>query len=300
MPVGNGAFRVSRHNEYRLTLQAFDHPYGERALLDEIDLWVVPAPEEGADFDVTFGMPVREADGQQDVRSVQSGCTYLMGNPARAGFGASANRLARADWLAPSTLFGPSPARIAAAGLLPEWQHRRAGGDHPPLPAGTRLSLATYDLPQLVLLGEAIRERLQQAGILLTLQITPYPVFEQRQWQRSADLILASEVLHDDKDFSCYEWFATDNAFRCWLPAQESAWLEARLAAIQAEPVSARRMDAYADLGRTLVEQGWLIPLSHETERAHATSRVAGLELGQNGWMSFAELWIKSPLGVRG
>ncbi len=294
MPIGSGAFRVVRHNEFRLTLQAFDHPYGERALLDEIDLWVVPAVEGAADFDIAFGMPLQEQADRQDVRRVQSGCTYLICNPVRAGFGEAARRLALADWLAPSTLFAPSPARIPAAGLLPEWLHRLAGGGHPPMPDGTRLSLVTYDFPQLVPLAEAIRLRLQQAGIVLTLHILPYPVFEAGGWQDTADLILTSEVLHDDKDFSCYEWFATDNAFRRWLPAQESTWLEARLAAIQAEPASARRMDAYADLGRTLVEQGWLIPLSHETERVHATSRVAGLELGQNGWMSFAELWIKS------
>lgn len=294
MPVGSGSFRVVRHNEFRLTLHAFDHPYGERALLDEIDLWVVPEVEGAADFDIAFGMPQQEQVARQDVRRVQSGCTYLMCNPARAGFGEPARRLGLADWLAPSTLFAPSAARIPAEGLLPEWRHRVAGGGPPPLPEGRRLSLITYDLPQLILLGEAIRLRLRQAGIELMLHVLSYPEFESRCWHDTADLLLASEVLHDDKDFSCYEWFATDNPFRRWLPVQESAWLDARLAAIQAEPASARRMDAYADLGRTLVGQGWLIPLSHETEQAHATSRVAGLALGQNGWMSFAELWIKS------
>ena len=55
MPVGSGPFKLTRRSEYRLTLSAFEDYYRERALLDEIDLWVIAAAEETSEFDLHFG-----------------------------------------------------------------------------------------------------------------------------------------------------------------------------------------------------------------------------------------------------
>jgi len=299
LPVGSGAFRVLRHNEYRLTLHAFEHYYRERALLDEIDLWMVPPPSAGA-FDVEFGFPDDAAAERQHIRQLQTGGTYLVCNSARARFTTATQRLALSDWLAPHYLFAADAVeRVAAHGLLPGWRHRVAGDAAvPPLPAGTELRLVTYALDCLLELAELLKARLRQAGVVLHVQVLPYSEFAKFAWLEQADLTLVSEVLHDDVDYSCFEWLASNCMFRQWLPAAPSAWLERQLASVRAEPDPKLRMQHYADMGGKLVEQGWMIPLSHENQQISAGAHVAGLELGPLGLMSFSELWLRdsSPI----
>lgn len=296
LPVGSGMFRVVRHSEYRLTLQAFEHHYRERALLDEIDLWIMPDAQASTALDVQFGFPGDDVADRQQVRRIQSGCTYLVCNSARAGFATQQQRLALADWLAPHSLFAEDGLeRIAAHGLMPSWRHRTAGGATiAPMTAGTELRLVTYALDSLLALAERLKLRMQQAGVAVTIQVLPYAEFAKFEWRTWADLALASEVLHDDEDYSCYEWFAADSVFRQWLPKQPSAWLDQQLSEVQAQPESGARMQRYAELGRELVEQGWMIPLSHENQQVRAEANVAGLELGPLGLMSFSELWLRS------
>lgn len=45
-PVGTGPYQVVCNNDRKLTIRAFDHYYGFRALLDEVSVLVVPELEE--------------------------------------------------------------------------------------------------------------------------------------------------------------------------------------------------------------------------------------------------------------
>ncbi|WP_394780938.1 hypothetical protein, partial [Undibacterium sp.] len=66
-----------------------------------------------------------------------------------------------------------------------------------------------------------------------------------------------------------------------------------QLESIQGMKTSAQRMQAYEELGRQLVLQGWVIPILHEHQQIQAAPHVAGLRATPLGFASFSELWIR-------
>jgi SgrR family transcriptional regulator len=293
-PVGSGPFKVLRHNEYRITLQAYEQYYRERALLDEIDLWIVPPPDSGQRFDIEFGYPSEEGMALPSIRQLQSGCSYLVCNPQRACFAAPEQRLALLRWLQPARLFGQSVQRVPANGLLPEWQHLTASpAGAAPLPPGTSLRLVTYQLDSMVALAQALKERMAQDGVALECRILPFSEYAAGGWRGEADLVLANEVFHDDQEYGCYEWFACESVFRQWLPRREFDWLDGQLVRLQALPDSPTRRAVLAEIGLHLVEQGWLLPLAHEVQQLRVQPHVGGLEPGPFGMTVLNELWLR-------
>ncbi|CAB3751640.1 MULTISPECIES: SgrR family transcriptional regulator [Burkholderia] len=295
MPIGTGPFRLTRHSDYRITLSAFGDHYRERALLDELDLWFMPSAEQADGFDLRFGHSASRAPDHKGIVRVQAGCTYVVCNATRDAFRERADRLALADWLAPGRLFGPDdPARRPAAGLLPAWRHRVATpGPAPFAPQYTELTLVTGQTHDEQVLARAIEARLCEAGVRLRVMALPYADLIRRDWLDAADLVLGSEILHDDEDFGCFEWFAADSVFRQWMPEHAALELDRRLRAVQAQADACARMTDYEAIGRQLVEAAWLIPISHEHQHVELASHVAGVDAAPLGFVSFAGLWVR-------
>lgn len=54
-PVGTGPYRVTANNPLQLCLEAFDDYFGLRALLDEIDIWMLPELAERLESHLQLG-----------------------------------------------------------------------------------------------------------------------------------------------------------------------------------------------------------------------------------------------------
>lgn len=286
LPVGSGPFRVSRHSEQRLGLSAFAHHYRERALLDEIELWFIPNCDDGQDFHLRLDYANDGSDG-----TLQSACTYLLLNPDWAG----SERAPLMRWLAEPALVQPNdPLQTPALGLLPGWRHPLPQAQRRPRLERTRLRLFHYDLPSFPPLAAAIRQRL--AGLSIELEIhalSRRAFFHDQDWWPQADLMLCSEVLHDDRDYSCHEWLGTRQPLQRGLDAATQARLNAQLRDIQRQPDTSLRMAGYAAIGDWLCAEGWVLPLSHERQGHQASPRLAGLQMSENGWTDFASLWLR-------
>lgn len=301
MPVGSGPFKLVRNNEYRITLQAFKDYYRERALLDQIDLWMMAPPAGTAPFDLQFGhsdTTMLDQRNQDTLSQLQSGCTYLVCNSRQPHFADAAQRLALADWLAPKHLIAPDDAqRRPAAGMLSSWKHRVAGGAGTSGKRYTRLkgrelTLVVWGTTEMLKLAVTIQERLHLAGA--KVRLVPLPCDIRREdWLQHADLMLASEVLNADEDFGCYEWFAADNVMRRWMSDQCNEDVERQLGKLQAKPDSGQRMAAYARLGKQLVQQGSIIPIAHEHQQIRVQPHIAGLRTTPLGFASFSDLWVR-------
>lgn len=291
LPVGSGPFRVLRHSEQRLTLAANLQYYRERALLDSIDLWVIDQPEAHAEFDLRLDIP---STGRN--LPLQSACTYLVPNPVRPLLRDPAVR--RSLFIAlsqPPLIAADDPLRVVAHGLLPGWQQPPVNSSDAPLPTGTTLHLVTYDLPALQPLVPLLEQRLAAHGIQLVARTLPYTEFNaQNDWWQATDLVLNSEVLYDDRDYSCHEWFGSNPVVCNALAAGGvAARMEQALRAVQHTPASTDRMTAYQQIADWLVAEAWLLPLSHERQGVWRSPALAGLKLGLNGWTDFAGLWLR-------
>jgi SgrR family transcriptional regulator len=289
MPIGSGPFAVQRHSELRLSLAANPYHYRERPLLDRVDLWILPGQVEGAHFDLQLSSASSDA-----TSPVRTACSYLLLNPGRFPSLAARRQLMR--WLAePALVAADDPDRRPTLGLLPQWQHPLPDAEGGcPFPRGSRLSLVCFELAGFQPLAAAIAERLAGAGVSLQVQTLSYPQFVQSEcWWGQTDLVLSSEMFHGDEDYACHEWFGGNLILREAMDADTGAMLDQCLLAIQCEPSRAARMAAYREIGDRLVAGGWILPLSHERQRVLTHPQLAGLEMGEGGWMDLSRLWLR-------
>ncbi len=127
-PIGTGPYAVIRNSTNQLKIQAFDDFFGYRALIDEVNVWVLT---EIAD-EPAGGLMLKGPQGEeQEIESrLEEGCYYLLfDNRTHRG----ANQQVR-DWvsyvLSPTNLlyFAEEQYKqlwFPAYGLLPRWHHTR-------------------------------------------------------------------------------------------------------------------------------------------------------------------------------
>lgn len=75
-PIGTGPYAVIRNSTNQLKIQAFDDFFGYRALIDEVNVWVLP---EIAD-EPAGGLMLKGPQGEEkEIESrLEEGCYYLL------------------------------------------------------------------------------------------------------------------------------------------------------------------------------------------------------------------------------
>ncbi|MFB9159076.1 SgrR family transcriptional regulator [Chromobacterium violaceum] len=129
LPVGTGPYRVAINDSHRLSLQAFDDYFGHRALLDQVDIWMVPKLGDQLELDVqgacdlTVEINPRPALEQTEM-SLEAGVYFLLCDNRSPAMRDDAVRQWLAQALTPLAIMQQTaPAArqfwVAAAGLLP-------------------------------------------------------------------------------------------------------------------------------------------------------------------------------------
>ncbi len=117
MPVGTGPYAVVRNNQNQLKIHAFEDYFGYRALIDEVNVWVLPEISEEPNGGLTLQ---GNTESEKAVESrLEEGCYYLLFD-SRSPLGA--NDAVR-RWL--SYLFQPANLLYHAG------EHYRATGFPP-------------------------------------------------------------------------------------------------------------------------------------------------------------------------
>ncbi len=305
-PVGTGAFSLRRNNDHRATLARFDGHWRERALLAEIDLWVVPAGSPMPAVDLRLGQaasvpaPMRRGGDWRRLTQAEEGCDFVLLNPSRGAFASTATRVAIGAWLrgrVARTALGP--AHTLATGWLPRWQHLGAPASQGPAPSlardvrlPRRLRLVTYQLDAHRQLAACVAAAFAERGVQVDVDVLPFPVFERLAWRDDADLVVSGEVYYDDLEMGQFTTLASDPLVHAWLPAGVRRWLARACTAIAAEPVFARRAAAMEVAFARLVREGAVLPMRHALQRLEHAPGVGGVSLARCGWMDFRRLWL--------
>ncbi|SCK05873.1 SgrR family transcriptional regulator [Vogesella sp. LIG4] len=300
LPSGTGAFRLTVNNDYRATLQAFERHWRERALLDEVDIWVLPELDSRARLDARISSGGELLPSKLRRSQLEPGCCFVMVNPAKPAFASQQQRQAWQQWLHPAhwrrgelyDAVGQLIMHDIAHGLLPGWQQLPAAHHSSPPELPASLHLVTYQLPSNLAEARQLATRLAAAGCRLEITVLPYPEFAQGRWRAHADLMLCGEVCHDDVDFSLYQWLSSEHIFQPWLPAALRQQLDTALRDLAAEADASRRMAGYQATASMLLADGGILPLSHYTLHLDFDPALQGIELSQCGWMDFRSLWL--------
>lgn len=293
-PIGCGPYRVVTNDARRLRLQAFDDYFGLRALLDEIDIWMMPELAERLTYQLTVGQDRPELGQMRAESELESGCYFLLADGRSPALRDPVLRRWLAYRLNGAELLGRVDRQMQqmltpARGLLPHW---RDGGELavPPMPEALpgRLVIACFNQHlEFEELARAMVTCLGQFDIALELRELDYAEWASGQAE-DVDLWLGTVNMEHERDFAAYAWLqGIPLLHRIW---SAEPWLWSGLTdwrSLSDEEHSPRR------LLLRLQNEGWFMPLFHHWLSMESRVGVHGVRMTALGWFDFRRAWIK-------
>jgi SgrR family transcriptional regulator len=287
-PVGTGPYAVVRNQKTQLRIRAFDEYFGFRALIDEVNIWVLPELSEEL---VHSGVQLQaDESGKSELESrLEEGCYFLLFDQ-RSPVGQNAQTR---QWLC--DLFNPIALLNAAEpvyqrywspayGLLPRWHHK-ALLPRPPKPDGlTQVTLTFYnEHSEHHAICNALRPLLAAEGIELVIQIVDYAV-----WYRGGvktDLWLGSANFTLPLDFSLfasfYELPLLAYCFPQTMNEDAALWHAGKL--------------SIADWSQKQIASHHIHPLFHHWLVLQGQRSMRGVRMNTLGWFDFKSAWFAPP-----
>ncbi len=311
-PVGTGPYRVQENNRFHLHLVAFDDYFGWRALLDEVDIWMLPALAEqlelgerqvcGLDVhgELPSGVTAPQPDAAMGAPAAemvleQGGYFLLCDSRSSCWQTASARRWIQAQ-LNPYPLMSRVPLAIRrywapAASLLPQWLHEQTPGESmPPWPvsvvtAERRLRLAYYEQqPEYRMLAEVMQSMLAAQGV--TLKLVELAYADWQQGEAEVDLWLGSVNFAAPSLWSVGTWLLGNPLLRRSISGGDMALLQHWHQAWRCEQLDSEHLMA------EVIGAGWLQPLFHHWLRLQGPAQARGIRLNNLGWFDFKSAWL--------
>ncbi|MDW8844723.1 HTH-type transcriptional regulator SgrR [Erwinia sp. MMLR14_017] len=287
-PIGTGPYAVVRNQPSQLRIQAFDDYFGFRALIDEVNIWVLPEISEEL---VYSGVKLEGSslEEKSEESRLEEGCYFLLFDQ-RSSLGRD-EEVRR--WV--SMLFnpiallnqaGPGYQRywFPAWGLLPRWHHRREVNT-PAKPAGlTTLTLTWYnDHVEHQGIANALRPLLAEQGVELIARQVDYD-----RWHRGeaeSDIWLGSANFTLPLEFSLFALlYEIPLVHHCvTLDWQQDArrWREHKL--------------PLAEWSQQLINTWTLHPLFHHWLLLEGQRSMRGVRMNTLGWFDFKSAWFAPP-----
>ncbi|WP_313681705.1 HTH-type transcriptional regulator SgrR [Klebsiella africana] len=286
MPVGTGPYAVVRNNQNQLKIHAFEDYFGYRALIDEVNVWVLPEISEEPNGGLTLQ---GNTESEKAVESrLEEGCYYLLFD-SRSTLGA--NDAVR-RWL--SYLFQPANLLYHAGehyqgnwfpayGLLPRWHH--ASNHACEKPAGLEAVTLTYyrDHVEHRVIGGIMRDLLAAHHVKLEIQELEYDAWH--RGQVVSDIWLNSVNFTLPIDFSLFAYLYEVPLIQRCIPIdwQEDA---SRWRAGEFNP---------ATWSQRLLASQHIVPLIHHWLMIQGQRSMRGVRMNTLGWFDFKSAWFAPP-----
>ncbi|WAH54089.1 HTH-type transcriptional regulator SgrR [Pseudescherichia vulneris] len=286
LPVGTGPYAVTLNNNNQLKIHAFDDYFGFRALIDEVNVWVLPDVND----DLSAGLTLEGPGGEE--RAVESrleeGCYYLLFD-ARTRRGASQQvREWVSQILSPSSLLFHAEEHhqrywFPAYGLLPRWHHTRPGGSEKP--AGLESLTLTYyrDHIEHRVLAQTMSALLAAHQVTLHIQEVDYD--EWHSGDAVSDIWLNSANFTLPLDFSLFTHLYEVPLLQKCIPRDWQA---------DATQWRAGEMNLAAWCQQLLAGKA-IVPLIHHWLMIQGQRSMRGLRMNTLGWFDFKSAWFAPP-----
>lgn len=286
LPVGTGPYAVTLNNSNQLKIHAFDDYFGFRALIDEVNVWVLPDVND----DLSAGLTLEGPGGEEKAveSRLEEGCYYLLFD-ARTRRGASQQvREWVSQILSPASLLFHAEEHhqrywFPAYGLLPRWHHTRPGGSEKP--AGLESLTLTYYREHIEhrVLAQTMSALLAAHQVTLHIQEVDYE--EWHSGDAVSDIWLNSANFTLPLDFSLFtHLYEVPLLQKCisrdW-QADATQWRagEMNLAAWSQQLLAGKA----------------IVPLIHHWLMIQGQRSMRGLRMNTLGWFDFKSAWFAPP-----
>ncbi|MFM5819432.1 HTH-type transcriptional regulator SgrR [Aeromonas sanarellii] len=296
-PVGTGPYRVTTNDPLHLCLEAFDDYFGLRALLDEIDIWMLPELADRLESHLRLGSDSPELGTMRGESELESGCYFLLQDDRSPLLQDPALR----QWL--SQLLNPIAlmARVApelqrgwtsALGLLPHWRETQSAPEPTPTRLPERLVLACFNQHlEFEECAGAMAGLLAEQGIALEVRTLDYG-----RWvsgvDEDVDLWLGTLNLEHEHAFAPYAWLQGTPLLRRVWGGRQALWQG--LTQWRASGVEPGPRALLAEVQR----QGWFVPLFHHWLELESRVGVHGVRMTALGWFDFRSAWLRPEQGM--
>ena len=286
MPVGTGPYAVVRNNQNQLKIHAFEDYFGYRALIDEVNVWVLPEISEEPNGGLTLQ---GNTESEKAVESrLEEGCYYLLFD-SRSPLGT--NDAVR-RWL--SYLFQPANLLYHAGehyqgnwfpayGLLPRWHH--ASNHACEKPGGLETVTLTYyrDHVEHRVIGGIMRDLLAAHQVKLEIQELEYDAWHRGEvvsdiWLNSVNFTLPIE-------FSLFAYLYEVPLIQRCIPIDWQADA-CRWRAGEFNP---------ATWSQRLLAGQHIVPLIHHWLMIQGQRSMRGVRMNTLGWFDFKSAWFAPP-----
>ncbi|WP_312971654.1 HTH-type transcriptional regulator SgrR [Atlantibacter sp.] len=287
-PVGTGPYAVVRNNNNQLKIHAFDDYFGYRALIDEVNFWVLPDIGD----ELSSGVHL-ESSAEGEEKAVESrleeGCYYLLYDQRspRGALPQVKNWLSHV--LSPVNLLWRASEQhqrywFPAYGLLPRWHHT-----HPSTasekPAGLESLTLTFYREHIEhrVIAEIMASILAEHHVKLEIQEVDYD-----EWHRGeivSDIWLNSANFTLPLEFSLFAHLFETPLMQHCVPIDWQA--------------DARRWQSgelnHALWCQQLLEQQAILPLIHHWLMIQGQCSMRGVRMNTLGWFDFKSAWFAPP-----
>lgn len=287
-PVGTGPYAVVHNQPTQLKIRAFDDYFGYRALIDEVNIWVLPELTEDL---VHSGVQLQADDTDNDELEsrLEEGCYFVLFDQ-RSAVG---NNAELREWLC--EIFNPIALLNASApayqrywspayGLLPRWHHRRPQVQKPkPVPLH-EITITFYsDHSEYQDICQAMTPLLAEHGVKLNVQIVDYARWH--KGEATSDIWLGSANFTLPVEFSLfatlYELPLMQYCLGDKLHNAAALWRSGAL--------------PLAEWTQKLVNGGYIHPLFHHWLLLQGQRSMRGVRMNTLGWFDFKSAWFAPP-----
>ncbi|PWC16844.1 HTH-type transcriptional regulator SgrR [Brenneria corticis] len=286
-PIGTGPYAVTRNNNNQLKIKAFDDYFGYRALIDEVNIWVLPDATEV--YPCSLHLESDDSSHDELESRMEEGCYFLLFDKRSPLAGQPQVR----RWLCricnPIALLSHADSAhqrdwSPAYSLLPRW-HYRQRDDAQEKPAELKqLTLTFYhDHPEYQMIGEIIKKVLKAHGVNLTIQTVTYE--DWHQGEARSDIWLCSVNCYLPLEFSLFAMLYEQPLMQHCL--EEDLHQDAGLWRSKALPM--------AEWSEKLVRSGQLHPLFHNWLQLQGQRSMRGIRMNTLGWFDFKSAWFAPP-----
>ncbi|RYC41132.1 HTH-type transcriptional regulator SgrR [Pectobacterium zantedeschiae] len=286
-PIGTGPYAVVRNNSNQLKICAFDDYFGYRALIDEVNIWVLP--DEPEEMPVSVQFQSDDSHHEQLESRMEEGGYFLLFDK-RSPLNKRPEVL---QWLRqvfnPIALLSHANTRnqrdwSPAYSLLPRWHHH-----HPDTPQSipeglTEVTLTFYqEHPEYRILSEIMRTLLAQQGVTLRVQTISYE--DWYQGNAESDIWFGSLNCYLPLEFSLfamlYELPLVQHCLNDDLNTDAQHWRNHTL--------------PMAEWCEKLIKSGQLHPLLHHWLQLQGQRSMRGVRMNMLGWFDFKSAWFAPP-----
>ncbi|KAA9002617.1 HTH-type transcriptional regulator SgrR [Affinibrenneria salicis] len=290
-PIGTGPYSVVRNNHSQLKIQAFDDYFGYRALIDEVNIWVLP--EVAEELPNSIQLQVDDSSHNELESRLEEGCYFILYDQRSAAGARPEVRRWLSQVLSPIALLSQANALqqrdwAPAYSLLPRWHHSQQQPPEPK-PAGVdSLTLTIHrDHPEYQQIGQIMATLLARHHVELQVKQVSY-----EQWHQGeavSDMWLATANFYLPLEFSLfallYEIPLLQRCLKRDLNEEALRWRADSL--------------ALAEWCRMLVGSQQLHPLFHHWLQLQGQRSMRGVRMNTLGWFDFKSAWFVPPENPR-